>query len=53
MFPLGDDNSMRRSTPYVTYILIAINVAVFLLELQNGDEFIQRMGLRPGAVLSR
>ena len=47
MFPLGDDNSMRRSTPYVTYILIAINVAVFLLELQNSDEFIKRLAFVP------
>ncbi len=48
MFPLGDDNSMRRSTPYVTYILIIINVLVFLLELQNGDEFIQEWAFVPG-----
>ena len=48
MFPLGDDNSMRRSTPYVTYILIVINVLVFLLELQNGDEFIQEWAFVPG-----
>ena len=48
MFPLGDDNSMRRSTPYVTYILIAINVVVFLLELQNGDAFIRDWAFVPG-----
>lgn len=47
MFPLGDDNSMRRSTPYVTFVLIAINVAVFLLELQNGDEFIRQWAFIP------
>ena len=47
MFPLGDDNSMRRSTPYVTYTLIIINVLVFLLELQNGDEFIQQWAFVP------
>ncbi len=48
MFPLGDDNSMRRLTPYVTYTLIIINVLVFLLELQNGDEFIQEWAFVPG-----
>jgi membrane associated rhomboid family serine protease len=48
MFPLGDDNSQRRSTPYVTYILIIINVLVFLLELQNGDAFIQEWAFVPG-----
>ena len=30
MFPLGDDNSDRRSTPYVTWALIAANVLVFV-----------------------
>jgi membrane associated rhomboid family serine protease len=48
MFPLGDDNSLRRSTPYVTYTLIVINVLVFLLELQNGDAFIQEWAFVPG-----
>ena len=48
MFPLGDDNSLRRTTPYVTYVLIVINVLVFLLELQNGDEFIQEWAFVPG-----
>jgi membrane associated rhomboid family serine protease len=31
MFPLGDDNSDRHSTPIVTWLLIAVNVAVFVL----------------------
>jgi membrane associated rhomboid family serine protease len=31
MFPLGDDNSDRVITPYVNYVLIAINILVFLL----------------------
>jgi len=48
MFPLGDDNSMRRTTPYVTFVLIAINVLVFLLELQKGDGFIQEWAFVPG-----
>jgi membrane associated rhomboid family serine protease len=48
MFPLGDDNSMRRTTPYVTFVLIAINVLVFLLELQSGDAFIQEWAFVPG-----
>ena len=47
MFPLGDDDSQRRSIPYVTYVLIAINVVVFLLELQNGDPFIQNWAFVP------
>lgn len=47
MFPIGDDNTGRRSTPVVTYALIAINVAVFLLELQLGDSFIREWAFVP------
>ncbi len=47
MFPLGDDNTDRRSVPFVTWALIAINVAVFLLQLQNGDEFIRQWAFTP------
>lgn len=47
MFPIGDDDSTRRSWPIVTVILIAINVAVFLLELQAGDAFIQKWAFVP------
>jgi membrane associated rhomboid family serine protease len=38
LMPLGDDNTDRHSTPYVTYLLVAINVLVFLI-LQRGDAF--------------
>ena len=31
ILPIGDDNTGRRSTPYVNYILIALNVLVFVL----------------------
>lgn len=37
MFPLGDDNSDRRLTPWVNYILIAINVVVFIAFQQMGQ----------------
>ncbi len=47
MFPIGDDDSQRRTIPYVTYVLIAISVLVFLLELQNGEEFIQQWAFVP------
>jgi len=47
MFPIGDDNSARRSVPYVTYALVAINVVVFFLELNNGDTFIQEWAFIP------
>ncbi|HYE76231.1 MAG TPA: rhomboid family intramembrane serine protease [Blastocatellia bacterium] len=35
LFPLGDDNSMRRSVPVVTWTLIAINILVFLYQLSS------------------
>ena len=38
VLPLGD-LQRTRIIPYVTYGLIAINVAVFLFEQQKGDEF--------------
>ena len=38
VFPLGD-LQRTRIVPYVTYALIAINVAVFLLQQQQGDDF--------------
>jgi len=31
LMPIGDDNSGRKITPYVTYGLIAANIAVFVL----------------------
>jgi membrane associated rhomboid family serine protease len=52
MMPLGDDNSARRITPIVTYVLIAINVLVFLLELNNGEEFVQRWAFVPSRFLA-
>ena len=52
MFPVGDDNSARRSVPVVTFILIAINVLVFLLELAAGDSFIEAWSVVPRRFLS-
>lgn len=47
VFPIGDDNSMRRSIPIVTYVLILANVLVFLLELSRGDAFIRTWAFIP------
>lgn len=35
MLRLGDDNTGRRTVPFVTYSLIALNVVVFLTELSQ------------------
>ena len=40
VMPLGDDNLDRHRTPYVTYVLIAINIVVWFLELSGGERFI-------------
>ena len=52
MLPIGDDNSARRITPIVTYVLIALNVLVFFLELSNGDAFIERWAFVPTRFLA-
>src|SRR5690349_20603661 len=52
MFPIGDDNSTRRSTPIVTYILILLNVLFFFVELNGGDAFIMQWSFVPSRFLS-
>ena len=47
MFPIGDDDSARRTVPVVTYVLIALNVLVFFLELNGGDPLIERWSVVP------
>ena len=37
MLPIGDDNSNRRTIPYVTYLIILVNVIFFLIELAGGE----------------
>jgi membrane associated rhomboid family serine protease len=52
MFPIGDDNSGRRTTPYITYILIVINFIVFFIELSGGDQFIYNWSFIPQRFLA-
>ncbi len=52
MMPLSDDNTGRRLTPVVTYVLIAINVLVFVLELSSGDAFIVQWSFVPARFLA-
>jgi membrane associated rhomboid family serine protease len=47
MFPIGDDDSAERTVPIVTYLLIALNVLFFLVELSGGDPFIERWSVVP------
>ena len=52
MFPIGDDDSSRRTVPLVTYALIALNVLFFLVELSGGDAFIVKWAFVPSRYLA-
>jgi membrane associated rhomboid family serine protease len=52
MFPIGDDNSARRTVPVVTYGLVALNVLVFFAELLGGEAFIMQWAFVPSRFLS-
>src|ERR1051325_2406320 len=47
MFPIGDDDSTRRTVPVVTYVLIALNLLFFFVELSGGDPFIEHWSVVP------
>jgi membrane associated rhomboid family serine protease len=49
--PLGDDDRDRRIVPVVTYVLIAINVIVWLLELTGGERFINGYSAVPREIM--
>jgi membrane associated rhomboid family serine protease len=52
VIPIGDDNTFRRSFPFVTYGLIAINLVVFFVELGQPDPqvYITVWGVTPSQV---
>lgn len=52
MFPIGDDNSGRRTFPVVTYGLIVLNVLFFLVELSGGEAFIQQWSVVPRRLIA-
>src|SRR4030066_161768 len=47
MFPIGDDDTARRTVPLVTYALVALNVFFFFVELSGGDAFIMKWAFVP------
>lgn len=47
MMPLGDDNSSRKTIPVITYILIALNILFFLLEMSGGEAFVMNWAFIP------
>lgn len=38
LFPIGDDNSDRKITPYINYLLVAVNVFVFIFFQAAGND---------------
>lgn len=52
MFPIGDDDSARRTVPLVTYILIVLNAIFFFVELSGGDVFIEKWAFVPSRFLA-
>ena len=51
MFPIGDDNTSRRTVPLVTYALIALNALFFFAEISGGDAFIGNWAFVPSRFL--
>ena len=52
MFPIGDDDSSRRTVPIVTYALIALNVLFFFVELSGGNAFLEKWAFVPSRFLA-
>ena len=52
MFPIGDDDSARRTVPVVTYALIALNVLFFFVEMSGGEAFIGTWAFVPRRFLA-
>jgi membrane associated rhomboid family serine protease len=54
VFPIADDNSDRRIVPYVNYVLIAINVLVFVVFQQLGtdEKFTYRFATVPEEIVT-
>jgi membrane associated rhomboid family serine protease len=45
--PIGDDNSRRYRFPYVVWIILAINVFAWFLELNLGERFMMAFAITP------
>jgi membrane associated rhomboid family serine protease len=52
VLPIGDDNTRRRTVPFFTYGLVALNVVVFLVELSQPDPqaYLSQWGAVPSQV---
>jgi membrane associated rhomboid family serine protease len=53
VFPLGDDNTDRRTTPIVNYVLIGLNVFVFVFLQQMGaSDFTYKFSTVPEEIVT-
>ena len=52
MLPIGDDDSRTRTTPIINYALIAVNILVFIFELNLGDAFIEQWAFFPSRFMA-
>jgi membrane associated rhomboid family serine protease len=55
VFPLFDDNTDRRTTPFLNYVIIIVNVAVFVFLQGMGDQrnrFTRAFSLVPDEILT-
>ena len=51
-FPLGDDNSSRRSIPIVVWIILGINIYVWYLQLSLGEHFTNGYAVIPYEIVN-
>jgi membrane associated rhomboid family serine protease len=52
LFPLGDDNSLRRRTPYVVYGLLAANAGMWFLQMARGEPFTNGYATVPAEIMA-
>jgi len=52
LFPIGDDNSTRRTFPIVTLLLVLANALFFIAELALGEAFIVQWSFVPQRFLA-
>jgi membrane associated rhomboid family serine protease len=52
MLPIGDETRGRQAVPVITYLLIALNIVVFLVELDSGIPFIRQWAVVPRRLLA-
>ncbi len=52
LIPLGDASRRTRQWPWVTTLLIAVNVFVFLMELMHGEQFVETWSVVPARIMA-